>query len=93
MFMRALEVLVNGEKLCVAGIGDSGVLSTIVNLSVHHGSGGFFVAVGGLISETKEHVNWVSQKPLHVGDEVQVRIVETDAIDSPIDKYRLDPTS
>lgn len=90
--MRAFEVLVNGEKLCVAEIGDGGVLSTIVNLVVHHGDGGFSVNVGGLISETKEHVNWVSQKPLHVGDDVQVRIVEADAIDTPIDKYRLDPT-
>jgi len=91
--MRAFEVLVNGERQCVAGIGDSGVLTTVVNLSIHHGNGTFFIDVGGLVSETKEHVNWVSQKPLFVGDDVQIRIVETDAVDSPLDKYRLDPTS
>jgi hypothetical protein len=91
--MRAFEVLVNGERQCVAGIGDSGVLTTIVTFSIQRGNGAFFINVGGMISETKEHVNWVSQKPLLVGDDVQVRIVETDAVDSPLDKYRLDPAS
>lgn len=91
--MKAFEVLVNGEKLCVAGIENDGSLTTIVNFSVHHGNGGFFVDVGGFNAITKNHVHWVSQKPLRVGDDVQVRIVETEAVDSPSDQYRLDPTS
>jgi hypothetical protein len=91
--MRAFEVSVNGEKLCLAGIGEDGVVTTIVHLAARHGEGGFFLAVGGLISHTKEHVNWINQKPLNVGDNVQVKIIETDAADKPIDKYRLDPTS
>ncbi len=91
--MRAFEVWVNGEKLCLAGIGDDGVLTTIVHLAARPGEGGFFLQVGGLTGQTKEHVNWINQKPLTVGDNVQVKIVETDAADKPIDKYRLDPPS
>jgi hypothetical protein len=91
--MRAFEVSINGEKLCVAGIGDDGVLTTIVHFSVQHRDGGSFLQVGGLIGQTQDHVNWVNQKPLKLGDNVEVRIVETEAADSPIDAYRLDPTS
>jgi hypothetical protein len=29
--MKALEVFINGQRVCVAGVGDSGVLNTIVN--------------------------------------------------------------
>ena len=91
--MRAFEVSVNGEKLCLAGIGVDGVLTTIVNWAGRQGEGSFFLEVGGLISHTKEHVHWISQKPLSVGDNIQVKIIETDATDNPIKKYRLDPTS
>jgi protein involved in polysaccharide export with SLBB domain len=28
-------------------------------------------------------VDWVSQKPLKVGDKVQIRVVEADAVDEP----------
>jgi hypothetical protein len=91
--MRAFEVSVNGEKLCLAGIGVDGVLTAIVNWAGRQGEGSFFLEVGGLISQTKEHVHWISQKPLSVGDNIQVKIIETDATDNPIKKYRLDPTS
>jgi len=91
--MRAFEISLNGEKLCLAGIGDDGVLTTIVHLASRHSEGGFFLEVGGLISRTKEHVNWTNLRALNVGDNVQVKIIETDAADKPIDKYRLDPTS
>ena len=91
--MRAFEVSVNGEKLCVAGIGDDGVLTTIVHWAARQDEGGFFLQVGALISQTKEHTNWINQKPLTVGDNVQVKIIETDVADKPVEQYRLDPTS
>ena len=90
--MRAFEVSVNGEKLCLAGIGDDGVLTSIVHWAARQGEGGFFLQVGGLISQTKEHVNWINQKPLSVGDYVQVKLIETDVADKPVEEYRLDPT-
>jgi hypothetical protein len=93
MPMQAFEVSVNGEKLCLAGIGDDGVLTTIVHYAARQRDGGLFLEVGGLISQTKEHLNWISQKPLSVGDSVQIKIIETGAVDNPIKKYRLDPAS
>jgi hypothetical protein len=89
--MRAFEVSGNGEKLCVAGIGDNGVLTTIVHWAARQDAG--FLQVGGLVSQTKEHANWINQKRLSVGDNVQVKIIETDVADTPVEQYRLDPTS
>ena len=51
--MRAFEVSVNGEKVCVAGIGEDGVLTTIVHWAARQGEGGSFLQVGGLTSQTK----------------------------------------
>src|ERR1700686_3917331 len=59
--MRAFEVSVNGEKLCLAGIGDDGVLTTIVTWAGRQGDRDLFLQVGGLISRTKEHVHWINQ--------------------------------
>jgi len=89
--MRAFEVSVNGEKLCVAGIGDDGVLNSMVNWVTRHGEGDLFLSVSGLYSQTDEHVNWISQRTLSVGDEVHVKIVETSSADKPIEKHRTDP--
>jgi hypothetical protein len=91
--MRAFEVFVNGEKLCVAGIGDDGVLTSIVTWVARHGEGDLTVSVGGLYSQTEEHVNWISQRPLSVGDEVHVKIVETDSVDTPARKRPQGTTS
>src|SRR5258708_29762698 len=86
--MRAFEVSVNGKKLCLAGIGDDGVLTTIVNCVTRRGAGNLFLEVGGLFSPTGEHVSWINQKPLLVGDEVQVKVVETSSADAPIERHR-----
>ena len=88
--MRAFEVYLNGKKLCVAGIGDDGVLSAIVNWVTRKGDGDLFLEVGGLISPTQEHVAWIGQKPLQVGDKVQVKIVERDTANKPAKRYKWD---
>ena len=89
--MRAFEVYLNGKKLCLAGIGDDGVLTTIVNWVARGGKGGLFLEVGGLISPVSEHVAWVKQKPLRVGDQLRIMLVERKAVDPPTDKHRTDP--
>ena|ERR1035438_7757026 len=91
--MRAFEVSVNGEKLCVAGIGDDGVLTSIVSWVARHGDGDLMLSVGGLYSQTEEHVNWISHRPLSVGDEIHVTIIETDSVDTPARKRPHDTTS
>lgn len=86
--MRAFDVSLNGKKLCRAGIGDDGVLTTIVNWVARKSVGDLFLEVGGLVSKVDEHISWVSQKPLQVGDTIQVIVVEAKSVDEPTKKQR-----
>ena len=91
--MRAFEVYLNGKKLCVTGIGDDGVLSTIVTSVVKRERRDWedlMLDVGGLISPTEEHVRWTHRK-LRTGDEVLIRVLKTSRVDPPRSKYRFDP--
>ena len=86
--MRAFDVSLNGKKLCRAGIGDDGVLTTIVNWVTRKNTGDLFLEVGGLVSTVDEHVSWVNQKPLQVGDTIRVTLVEAKSVDEPKKKQR-----
>jgi len=89
--MRAFEVSLNGKKLCLAGIGNDGVLSAIVNWVTGDQVSDLSLEVGGLVSPIQEHVAWVRRKPLRVGDVIGVKIVETRSTDRPVKKHRIDP--
>lgn len=89
--MRAFEIHRNGEKLYVAGIGENGVLTAIVCFAAGKGSIDLHLQVGGLVSRSAEHVTWIRQRPLQVGDKIQVKIVETDFVDPPKTRVRIDP--
>ena len=89
--MCVFEVYLNGQKLCLAGIGEDGVLTTIVNWVKGRGGTNMFLQVGGLRSHADEHVTWVNQRPLQVGDQIQIKLVEASEADKPIEKYRSDP--
>ena len=97
--MIALEIVVNGKRLTVAGADDLCVLNSIVNAVGKLGSTSrgtkrenekpdLFLTVGGLTSRPvgrkDEHLTWVSHRPLKVGDEVQIRLVETRRPRSPV---------
>ena len=86
--MRAFDVSLNGKKLCRAGIGDDGVLSAIVSSVTRKSAGDLFLEVDGLVSTVDEHVSWVNQKPLQVGDTIQVTVVEAKSADKPTKKQR-----
>jgi hypothetical protein len=87
--MLALCVKVNDELVCTAGAPSDGVLGihlTWVDVS-RWSRGHFLFCVGGLDSATSEHLRW--QVPsLDVGDRVSVRVVDTDAIDPPSERYQ-----
>jgi hypothetical protein len=88
--MRAFEVRLNGKRLCVAGFEGGGVLNTIVNHISGHGRDAILdLRIGGLISATDEHVDWHYAK-LSVGDEIAVKIVETNSADPPINRALAD---
>ena len=88
--MRAFEVHLNGEKLALIGIGHNGVLSAVVTWVSGHGKAGTNLRLGGLISETDEHVTW-RNRAVHNGDEIKIKIVEAGAVDKPRKRHRYDP--
>jgi hypothetical protein len=90
MPMLAFEIYLNGQKLCRAGIGDSGVLSAIVAARMATGirNESLFLNIGGLINPEGKHVSWIDQKGLAVGDKIQINIVEADSVD---EHQRRDP--
>ena len=85
--MRAFEVHLNNKKVCVAGIGDDGVLTAIMDYVCGHGRNDTALSVGGLTSEN-EHVRWVMRRKLRLGDEVLVKVVEAGPIDKPKARHR-----
>jgi len=82
--MKAFEVFLNGDRLCLAGIAGRCVLTVIID----HVKGkddpvdDLHLDVGGLISNTNEHVIW-SRTQISTGDEVRVRIIESESADEP----------
>jgi hypothetical protein len=83
--MIGFEVLLNGKKVCVAGAGD-GVLSAIVSSVPKRQE--LELEVGGLADEA--HLKWPIPRSLAVGDEVIVRVVETQRPDPPASTQRDD---
>ena len=98
--MKCFEVTINGEKVCTAGLGDDGVLTSIVSFveisnasdeteeSQVNNSENFKLRVGGLMnreSGVTEHVEWLRQG-LDVGDEIVIRIIEATVCDEPKNK-------
>jgi hypothetical protein len=89
--MRALEVHLNGKRLCLAGIGDDGVLTASVVSVTGRDRADQVLEVGGLVGPTDENVSWTKGKALRLGDRIQIKLVEASAVDKPIERHRTDP--
>lgn len=87
--MRAFEVQLNGKRLCLAGVGERGVLTAIIEHIAGLNGSNLNLNVGGLFSSTWKHVRWRNRR-LKVGDEILIKIVESESVDKPRDSYRLD---
>src|SRR5260370_41817654 len=86
--MKAFQVHLNGRKLCTAGFSERDVvLTAMVDYVRGHGEDELALTVGGLISPKGEHVRWVKRKKLRSGDEIQVKIIETESADSPQERH------
>ena len=81
--MKAFEVFLNGKQLCIAGIGDDGVLNTMIDHVVGHGHDHLHVNVGGLDTTTDEFVYWIEHAELAIGDEIRIIIVDVKSVDKP----------
>jgi hypothetical protein len=82
--MICFEVWVNGEKVCLAGVDESGVLCSIIDGGNKRRKSNLYV--GGLVDD--EDLRWTQKPhPLEVGDEITIKIVEADAADEPTRKF------
>jgi hypothetical protein len=89
--MIGFKVYLNRKRLCVASVGNDGVLTTIVDCISRSTEARSQLTVGGLISAKNEHVKWVG-RDLRIGDEVKVKVVNVGNVDRPAKRYRPDPT-
>jgi hypothetical protein len=105
--MVSLEVYRNDERLCVAGIGDFGVLTACVNWVAHSPDrleqwategvseqpAELNLQVGGL--KTNERLEPVQMRwidtNLRVGDEIRIHIIDAPRVDTATTEYRDDP--
>ena len=84
--MIGLEVSLNGRRLCTAGAGDVGVVTAIVSSVAKRKA--LELEIGGLAEDVD--MKWAVPQSLAVGDEVNIRIVETDEPDPPATTRRDD---
>jgi hypothetical protein len=96
--MYAFKVRINDEVPIIAGADDLGVLNATVSCVGKLGStsrpmledelGDLFITVGGRTSRASdvpdEHLKWVSQRPLKIGDLISVEVLDTPIADAPI---------
>ena len=80
--MKALEVFVNGQRACVAGVGREGDLTATVDWAGKGGREDVFMHVGGTVGATNEFVEWAVPR-IGVGSEITIRVVEADTVDPP----------
>jgi len=78
----AMEVTLNGARLCSAGVGTEGVLTAILTWVRRRGEENeeCNLSVGGM--NWSAHVRWL-QENLRVGDEVGFKILDLAEVDSP----------
>ena len=83
--MIAFDVDINGREVCLAAIGEKGVLSAMVTWVVPSSGPAEPAAsettlhVGGLAGS--RHYTWIPFQQLKVGDVVSIKIVEVSAAD------------
>jgi hypothetical protein len=88
--MRAFEIHLNGKRLCLAGVGEDGVLTAIIDHITGPKGSSLHLRVGGLVSPIGKHFIWRDRR-LKVGDEIIVKIAETDSVDRPRKSYPFNP--
>jgi hypothetical protein len=90
--VRAFEISLNGRRLCLAGIGKDGVLSTTITHVPFRKRRETRLYVGGIVLPQDEHVFW-KESILHLGDELRLKVVEKETVDMPRERVRRDPAA
>ena len=96
--MLVLKVELNGSVVATAGLSNLGVLSAMVTASAKHGAASteaervsdqhkVGLDVGGLflphVDGSTDVARWGPTRALSVGDEVMIRVLESDVADQP----------
>ena len=85
--MICLEVRVNDQPYCVAGVGDVGSLRALISWRYHpminEAPGWMGLMVLGTTAEAEEQTWGDGLRDLHVGDTVTVRLVERETSTPP----------
>lgn len=83
--MRAFEISVNGERLCVAGSVHTNVLNAAITYLSKRQE--FDMRVGAIVMDDNlsNYAYWV-KRSLSVGDVVQLKIVDVPEADEPIER-------
>lgn len=84
--MLSFRVSLNDRKLCLAGVGERGVLSAIVSWAAGDQGTDLFLNVAGLATE--ELIDWIVHQQVQVGDEIRIQICDANSVDDPIRKRR-----
>jgi hypothetical protein len=83
--MRAFEIYINGERLCSAGVSNAGIFTATIEYlggDEEH----FHLDVSGLLIPEQELLIW-QERRLSVGDDVRIRILESDKVDAPTERF------
>jgi len=101
--MVAFDVFLNGERLCVAGVGDFGVLTACVTWVAHtpeklerlradgafeHPQTNLNLDIGGMRDEQASRLHMRwTDTPLRVGDEIRMRVTDAAEVSSAAAEY------
>ena len=88
--MIAFEIHLNGEKLCLASVGEYGVLSQTLSWverkrddqQTERKTPQPHLHIGGLVDD--EHVYWIKSRNVNVGDEITLKILDVQSADEPV---------
>ena len=84
--MLAFEVSVNGDRLCTASAANHCVLSAVLSWARRKPEVINFHVGGVAADDPKRHVDWTTPT-IGVGDEVRIRVIDTDTFDPPDRRY------
>lgn len=101
--MPSFQISINGKNICTASVGKSGVTDLVLlernsdeqsETEKAPGERIVHLIVSGYRrkdhSDENEHLDWVDQY-LATGDELLIRILETEVVDVPVNIYSDDP--
>ncbi|HLH53636.1 MAG TPA: hypothetical protein VKY92_08470 [Verrucomicrobiae bacterium] len=90
--MKAFEVHLNGKRVCIAGVGEFGVLTGIVSWrgmqpykdGTVPSADSLQLQVSGLTNPSGKKVGW-TERDIRVGDRIEIRVIDASAVDSPVE--------